>query len=78
MQDFLYLETLKEIYSRYNLKNDNSLLSLSGSYEVWWLHQNFQTWDKIKDKNIEYEIERQNQPESIADEDFCMSPMNPC
>ena len=29
----------------------------------------FKTWDKIKDKDIEYEIERQNQPESMADED---------
>ena len=27
---------------------------------------------------MEYEIERQNKPESMADEDYNMVPMNPC
>ena len=47
-------------YSRYNLKNNNLLFSLKKFYEVWWLDKNPQTWDKIKEKNNEYEIERQN------------------
>ena len=33
---------------------------------------------KIKDRNIEYEIERQNQPESMAVEDFYMIPLILC
>ena len=32
----------------------------------------------MKNKNMEYEIERQNKPESMADEDYYMFPMNPC
>ena len=65
-------------YSRTNLKNNNSLLRLKCSYEVWWPHQTLQTWDKIKYENIEYEIERQNQAESMADRYYYMVPMNPC
>ena len=34
---------------------------------------NFQTWDKIKDWNIEYKIEMQNQSESMADEYYYMA-----
>ena len=42
------------------------------------MFQNFQPLDKIKDQIIEYEIQRQNQPESMADEVYHMFPMNPC
>ena len=45
-------------------------MSVKCSYEVWWLHQNFLTCDKIKSKKIVYKIERQSQPESMADEEY--------
>ena len=32
----------------------------------------------VKDKNVEYKTERQNQPESMVDEDYYIAPMNPC
>ena len=38
----------------------------------------FSNLGKVKDKSIQYEIERQTQPKSMVDEDHYMFPMNHC